>query len=1027
MKHIFMVSRYALFGDAVESLLGERSDLEIVGRESDSEKAMERIRELRPDVVILDNDEPDSELSPVIAHVLGERLAGRVIGLNLQDNTICTYRGEQKTAHEAKDLIDAIDDRETEAHLADGKEHSRRSAETRKGHKGKFDFTESGPWTEKTKHPGSFSKTLGETRRSLRVHGGEMAEQDWLGKILKDTSLSRRSFLKWSAAVGGAAAVAGGTNSLLRVVEASAAAQEVASGNLYGADKIVPTICTNGDVCGLLHMGQAYVKDGKIVYYEGSPAAWNKGALCARGSTGLEIINHPDRVKYPMLRTNEKGTQGEFKRISWDEAYDRITDAMAEAIQKEGSQTMSVVTGHYGNFLVSALLSRFVGLFDCDSASGPDGCFSDLQVGPTVTLGDYYHCLEEDPLHSKLIVMWGENDVVAKPQEWADMYWKAKTEHGAKIVHIESRKSEAAQKADLYIPVRPGADAYVALAMANVIIEEDLMDKDFIANHTYGFEEFRDLVKKYTPEAVEKVAWAPADRVRTAARWYATMKPAMLCEGRGGNQTGGKNSNSGWLMSRAITCLMGLCGQAGMKGAAFSMEASGGTSNNLHFHWPYVATDYAPMPPKKLVTRTAPKAKGVWGTSECLYHQKPYGYRVYMTNHNPVASSGDQAQAEEAFKKIPMVIVHNRLIHWTASRFADIVLPVSTWAEQAVWRIDWEAMAVSQPAIEPMFESKSDHQIYKDISRKLAGKLNLDVAPQEVWPYETDEDFVNAILKNKLIKAEYEKRIAEGHTEFEQFRDLDYQKAIVHPEGIPGPFYANLPDFVPYKAKYYSDLAPKGTDPESVFFPTYNSDRPESTGKLLFKADWLADKGLPTMPIPEEPEDHYYKDINPIESNNFELSDAVKNGFEFVAVGKAHKHWQFLSFNQNYDGGPASAFLREAHETAAEPCVEMNPRDGERLGLKQGDYVVVESQYGKMEHIKLLLTEQVMPSTIVPPYHWGNVQGRIYPYSLSLGSLPVNVASSLNPRGVGEWGNSGKKSIGGQNNQSAALCKVYKA
>ena len=109
MKRIFMVSRYALFGDAVEGLLGEHSDLKVVGRESDVDRAIQSIRELRPDIVILDNDDPNGELSPVVARILGERLATWVIGLNLQDNTICTYRGEQKRVKGVEDLVQAIE------------------------------------------------------------------------------------------------------------------------------------------------------------------------------------------------------------------------------------------------------------------------------------------------------------------------------------------------------------------------------------------------------------------------------------------------------------------------------------------------------------------------------------------------------------------------------------------------------------------------------------------------------------------------------------------------------------------------------------------------------------------------------------------------------------------------------------------------------------------------------------------------------------------------------------------------------
>lgn len=121
MKRIFMVFEHEPFGDAVEGLLRQRSDLEIVGRGCDPEEAIARIRELRPDVIILDNDDPAGQLSSLVARILGDRMGVRVIGLNLQDNannTICTYHGEQRIVHEAQDLVEIIESQDYSIGLA---------------------------------------------------------------------------------------------------------------------------------------------------------------------------------------------------------------------------------------------------------------------------------------------------------------------------------------------------------------------------------------------------------------------------------------------------------------------------------------------------------------------------------------------------------------------------------------------------------------------------------------------------------------------------------------------------------------------------------------------------------------------------------------------------------------------------------------------------------------------------------------------------------------------------------------------
>ncbi len=791
------------------------------------------------------------------------------------------------------------------------------------------------------------------------------------GNVMSVDDMKRRDFLKLTGIAGFAALM---TPSLLTscspqmqetttTVDAEAAryiTDAISDGLPYGADKICPVLCTNGDACGQLHTGSAYVKDGIIIHYEGNCDGFNKGGMCARGMSGFDIINHPDRIKYPMRRTNEKGVRGEFERITWEEAIDQITEVMKRAIEEEGPHTIAAGYAHPGNYASNATASVFTTLFGADSPNGPE-CWHDLQFGATVTLGDIYHALETDPYKSKLLILWGEDTAVTKPQEWADSYGKAKYEYGAKLVCIDPKFSTTASKADIYIPIRPGTDAYVALAMANVIIDEGLVDQDFIDSYTYGYDEFKELVAKYTPEEVEKISWAPADKVREVARLYATEKPAMLCIGRGGNSSGGSTSNAGWMMSRAITCLVGLCGQVGNVGSGVSIEASSGNPTNLFYHWP---KGYTMVAPAKSVTplleRTQPSPKGIWGKNEVLLNRNPYGYRVYMNNGNFASSSANQKDTDNAFKEIELVVVYNRLAHWTASAYADILLPICSWAETYTWRQDWEREVATAPAIEPMFESVSDVELFRRISVALAEKLGIGKAESEIWPWTDDREFVTSMSANEKIQAEYAKRVEENDSHFSDMKDFDFDTILGHPEGVPNPFYAGREGFIPYKAKLYdfNEFIPEGTDPEMTWFPTDGG-----TGKLLFKADFLETQSggaLPALPIPEEPVDSYYEQGNPIESGNWNTSAAVDSGYKYVAVGRVHRFWQFLSFNQNKDGGTASQLLREAFDAAAEPCVDINASDASDLGIKDGDYVVVESQYGKMDGIKAKVTETVM-------------------------------------------------------------------
>ncbi|NTV47950.1 MAG: molybdopterin-dependent oxidoreductase, partial [Chlorobiales bacterium] len=457
-----------------------------------------------------------------------------------------------------------------------------------------------------------------------------------------------------------------------------------------------------------------------------------------------------------------------------------IAQKIVDAIKAEGPHTVNFPGGHSMTRTIGSARSRITGMFGFDSVGGPGLCWDNLMFGPMITLGDYYHAHVEDFLKSKLIVVWGHNKALAMPSEWSHAILKAKYENGAKIVVIDPRFTESAEKADLYLPVRPGTDAALALGIANVIITENLHDKEFIAKNTVGFEDYKELALQYTPEKVEQITWCPADRIRTLARWYATIKPAMLEFGRGGNFTAG---NSGWLCSRGATCLIGLTGQVGVSGSGFSVENSSFSPSNTGFSAFPVASLARKGDP--LVARTVKAPVGAWGAVDVLYNRKPYGYRVLYAVTEQVAKNPDQNALEKAFMQIPFVVVEQRFINWTGSRFADIILPNALWTEQAMMYGEYTHIVCTGPAVKPMFESKPSYLILAELGDKICQKLGLNLPAEEVFPWRTDESIINAMFTLKDMP-------------LGGYPALNYKEAIQHPEGYRMPRYHNQAGFLPY-------------------------------------------------------------------------------------------------------------------------------------------------------------------------------------------------------------------------------------
>src|SRR5438445_3738653 len=314
---------------------------------------------------------------------------------------------------------------------------------------------------------------------------------------------------------------------------------------------VVRTMCPmncHPTLCGML----VEIEDGRVRSVKGDPDnPDSQGFLCIRGHASREIIDNPARLLHPMVR-DRRGI-GDWRRASWDEVLDRIAERMREA----GRQAVATWTGHgvaannYGVRLTGNLVRRFANLYGCQTWSAQMICWGLGGLGLGLTGLLETSTKEDMGAHANLIVLWGAN-LASQPNTAGHL--AAARRRGARVVTIDVRETEAAAQSNEVLIVRPGTDTALALAMMNVIVAEQLYDRDFIERYTVGFEALAGHVARHSPAWASEIIGIPADRIIALARRYATTRPSMIVLG-GSSMHKGAN---GWTAGRAVACLPAL-------------------------------------------------------------------------------------------------------------------------------------------------------------------------------------------------------------------------------------------------------------------------------------------------------------------------------------------------------------------------------------------------------------------------------------------------------------------------------------
>jgi anaerobic selenocysteine-containing dehydrogenase len=446
---------------------------------------------------------------------------------------------------------------------------------------------------------------------------------------------------------------------------------------------------------------------GKATKIAGDPDhPFTNGFLCTKVSRYLERTYHEGRLLYPQIRTGAKG-EGKFRRASWHEALSLIADKL-NAIRKDNPQSILPYSyaGTMGLVQGEGMASRF---FHAIGASLLDRtiCSSAGSEALNVTYGTRMGTDPETIGEAKLILLWGTNTLTANPHLWPFIR-KAKA-NGATTICIDPLRTRTAAACDEHIPIRPGTDAALALAIMHVLFRDDLVDRQYLDQMTLGWEELRDrALSDYSPEQVAAICRLDAATIESLARRYGTTRPTFIRLNYGLQRHGG-----GAAAVRAISLLPTVTGAWNDVGGGCQLSSSG------TFALRSAKFEHAELIPPG--TRTINMSR----LGEALLDvDDPPVRAMIVYNSNPGAVAPDRERVLAGLRREDLFTVVLEHFQTDTADYADVLLPATTQLEHEDLHRAYGHLYVmyNRAAIAPLGESLPNAEIF----RRLAAKMGLD-------------------------------------------------------------------------------------------------------------------------------------------------------------------------------------------------------------------------------------------------------------------------------------------------------------
>jgi len=664
---------------------------------------------------------------------------------------------------------------------------------------------------------------------------------------------------------------------------------------------LIPTfcgMCGPSAGCGIY----AHVLNGKFIRIEGmKECPLNRGRNCPKAHAAPEWVYSPDRLRYPMRRKGKKG-EGRFERITWDEALDTIAATLKDQKDKFGPESLAILSParrSYSDYLYRFLMAH----------GSPNYCHSGICAMQNAfsfayTLGAARP--EADYEKSDLIIIWGKQPVYSGASKGSTRLLVEAKERGARIVAIKPSLEPDAALAEIWVPIRPGTDAALALAMLNVIVREGLFDADFVSQWCYGFEELTRHVQKYTPAWAEQITGVPEDQIHDVARLYGTTKCAAIDYGNGL-----EHAPSASDAARSIAILIAITGHFDRLGG--NVVAVGSTMplpKSVHLKERYteewVDKLVAPEFPKPFQPFIEGTSSTYFGAFESVLTGKPYPVRTIIApGTQPTVSTRGSKRVVEALQKLDFFVVID-VMGTAEMAYADVVVPVATpYETDHPFEFTSNWIMARNKVIEPLGEYKSMYELWLDLGVRMG----------------YGDDFWNGSME-----ASQNEQLAPLGMTIDDLR--------VHPTGI---VYPGKPMAYEKYAQVFSTPSPLLKN--RPFLPQ---------GKVAIYNTTFEGEGFSPLPGWREP----------IES--LTATPKLLQAYPLV----------FSDFHTSkvYNAGWLRnvPYLREILPF---PTIHMHPDTASVRGIGEGDWVIVESPHGWMR-LKAELVPGIRPDTVMALHGW---------------------------------------------------------
>ncbi len=622
---------------------------------------------------------------------------------------------------------------------------------------------------------------------------------------------------------------------------------------------------------------------------------------CVRLAAAKEFIYHPDRVRYPLKRKGERG-ENRWEKVSWDEALDDISSRLGSIIKEYGPESLMLTLGT--GRTTEWPLTRFLNLVGSPNIVGQNQiCF-----GPVINMGaammgwplrhrsglTLIKDAEGRPL-TKCALLIGINPSQAVPRLWKSLLDAKKA--GSKIIVVDPRRTGTADLADLWLQIRPGTDAALMMAMLNVIINDKLYDQDFVARWCYGFDKLAERVRPYVPEAASGITGIPAEKIREAARIYATNRPGVSINGMGMEHLEDQQEA---IQARLI--MAAIVGNIDVRGADY-LPGPVGMVDEVELQ---LNERLSPEQRKKQIGANrfkllawpgreviAGNNKKVWGKESnvisyahfpsmlrTMVSGKPYPVRAGITvGSNPMVTQANTRLVYRALKSLDLYVVADFWLTPSA-QLADYVLPVACWAERPELYCTYgnnNAIIAGEAGLPADIAGEYDYRTDYDVFRGLG----MGMGQGKEWPWASLEEVFDYQLRPLGLS----------------FRELMEKKNGFHTP--------------PDEYKKYERQEGFGTP----------------TGKLELYSTVLQKLGYDPLPDFHEPRESVVS--RPDLARDFPLT--------LITGGRVQQY--FHSEQRQID------FVRKRRP---HPRVQVHPETARGLGIEDGDWVWIETPHGRV-------------------------------------------------------------------------------